>query len=62
MTPETAILSDKQIAADLRVPDAATLEQIREELANAIRAGIADAVRVHSHDEVVRRSATWITQ
>ena len=68
MTTETATLSDKQIATDLveRMPDSATLEQIREELAiaNAIRAGIADADagRVHTHEEVVRRSATWISQ
>ena len=68
MTTETATLSDKQIATDLvdRMPDSATLDEIGEELAiaNAIRAGIADADagRVYTHEEVVRRSASWITQ
>ena len=68
MTTETAALTDKQIATDLveRMPDSATLDEIGEELAiaNAIRAGIADADagRVHTHEEVVRRSASWISQ
>ena len=67
MTTETLSPSDKQIASDLveRMPDTATLDEIREELAiaKAIRAGIADADggRVLTHEEALRRSATWIT-
>ena len=67
MTTDTVVLSDKQLASDVveRMPDSATLDQIREELsiAKAIRDGIADADagRVHTHEVVVRRSATWIT-
>ena len=67
MTTETLSPSDKQIASDLveRMPDSATLDDIREELAiaKAIRAGIADADagRVLTHEEALRRSATWIT-
>ncbi len=66
MTFDTVAISDKQIATDLveRMLDSATLEQIREGLsiAKAIRDGIADADagRIHTHEEVVRRSATWI--
>ena len=68
MMTETLLQSDKQIASDLveRMPDTATFDQIREELAiaQAIREGIADADagRVLAHAEVVRRSKTWISQ
>jgi len=67
MATERLELTDKQIASELveRMPDTATLDEIREELAiaKAIRAGIADADagRIMSHEEAVRRSATWIT-
>jgi len=67
MATETLELTDKQIASELveRMPDTATLDEIREELAiaKAIRAGIADADagRIMSHEEAKRSSATWIT-
>ena len=60
--------SDKQIALDAldRLPSSATLEQMSEELAllAAIRRGeaAADAGRLISHDEVERRSASWISK
>ena len=60
--------SEKEIALDAvrTMPDSATLREILEELAilEAIRRGEADlaAGRVVSHDEVKRRSATWISR
>jgi predicted transcriptional regulator len=68
MTTEAPMKTDRQLASDLveRMPESATLDEIREELAilAAIMAGIADADagRVLSHEEVMRRSATWISQ
>ncbi len=68
MATEAATLSEKQLALDAlsRMPESATLDQISEELAilTAIRRGeaAADAGRVISHEEVVRRSATWISK
>ena len=65
MSTETAILSEKQLALEalLRMPEAATLDQISEEMAilAAIRKGeaAADDGRVVSHEEAVRRSAAW---
>lgn len=58
-------MSDKEMAAAAleRMPDTATLDEIREELAilAAIQRGKADieAGRTISHDEVKQRSATW---
>ena len=66
MTTEAPTKTDRQLASDLveRMPESATLDEIREELAilAAIMAGIADADagRVHSHEEVMRGSAKWI--
>ena len=63
-----AVMSDKQVAADAlgRMPESATLRQISEELAllAALRESEADADagRVSTHDEVVRRSAAWTTK
>ena len=63
MLKESTNLSEKQIALEtlLHMPESITLEEISEELAilAAIRSGEADADagRVVSHEEVVRRSA-----
>jgi predicted transcriptional regulator len=63
-TPTT----DKQLARAAldQMPETATLEEMAEELAilAAIQQGEADIVagRVVSHEEVVRRSATWISK
>lgn len=58
-------MSDKQMAAAVldEMPDTATLDEIREELAilAALQRSKADieAGRTVSHDEVKQRSATW---
>ena len=65
MATDAPPLTDKQLAADAlaRMPDAASLDEIRERL--AILAGIArgqrdiDAGRVVPHDEAERRSRSW---
>lgn len=68
MSTEAAPRSEKQMALDAlrQMPEAATLEQMSEELAilAAIRRGeeAADAGRVLTHEEVRRRSASWITR
>jgi predicted transcriptional regulator len=68
MSTEAATLSEKQLALEalLSMPESATLRQISEEMAilAAIRHGeaAADAGRVVSHEEVVRRSATWTSK
>jgi len=68
MSTETVLQSDKQFVSDLveRMPDSATLDHIREELSivQAIRDGVADAEagRIMTHAELVRRSETWISQ
>lgn len=60
MTVQTPPMSDKQLALETlrRMPEEATLEQIREEMAilAAIRRGqaAADAGRVIAHEEVKR--------
>jgi predicted transcriptional regulator len=65
MSNEVATVSEKQIALEAlrRMPESVTLQQISEEMAilAAIRRGEADADagRVLSHEEVVRRSAAW---
>jgi predicted transcriptional regulator len=65
MSPEAPTLTDKQLAWEAlrRMPESATLQEISEEMAilAAIRAGeaAADAGRVVSHGEVLRRSAEW---
>ena len=68
MTTATLQKTDRQIASDLveRMPESATLDEIREELAilaaiRAARVSIA-AGESMSHDEAMRRSAPWITQ
>lgn len=64
----TTPTTDKQLARDVldRMPETATLEEMSEELAilAAIQQGEADiaAGRVVSHEEVVRRSAEWISK
>ena len=61
-------VSEKQVAMDViaRLPEAATFDQMSEELAllAAFKRGEAAAVegRVVPHAEVVRRSETWITK
>lgn len=67
MTTETVAPTDKQIASDLvqRMPDTATFDEIREELAilAAIHRG-REAIRAGesmTHEEAMRRSAPWIT-
>jgi predicted transcriptional regulator len=68
MSTQSPTASEKQAALDalMRMPESATLEEMSEELAilAAIRKGEADADagRVVSHEEVVRRSATWISK
>ena len=68
MSSDAATLSEKQVALDAlsRMPESASLQQISEEMAilAAIRKGeaAADAGRVLSHEEVVRRSATWTSE
>ena len=69
MTMSTATpTTDKQLARAAldRMPETATLEEMSEELAilAAIRQGEADiaAGRVVSHEEVIRRSAEWISK
>ncbi len=63
-TPTT----DKQLVREAldRMPETATLEEVIEELAilAAIQQGEADiaAGRVVTHEEVVRRSAEWISK
>jgi predicted transcriptional regulator len=58
-------MSDKEVAAAVLegMPEGATLDEIREELAilAALRRGKADieAGRTVSHEEVKQRSATW---
>lgn len=58
-------MSDKQKVLDAlqRMPEAATLEEISEQIAilAAIRRGeeAADAGRLTSHEEVKQRSAAW---
>ncbi len=67
MTTETPTKTDRQIASDLveRMPELATLDEIRDEL--AILAAIRNAresIRAGesmSHDEAMGRSAPWIT-
>ena len=63
MSPEAPTLTDKQLASEAlrQMPESVTLQQISEELAilAAIRQGAADAGRVVSHEEVLRRSAEW---
>ncbi len=66
MMTETLLQSDKQIASDLveRMPDTATFDQIREELAiaKALRRG-REAIRdgaSASHEEAMRRSAPCV--
>ncbi len=65
MSTASAPRSEKQIALDAlrQMPEAATLEQMSEELAilAAIRRGedAADDGRVLTHEEVKRRSASW---
>jgi len=61
-------MSDKQrvMEAIQRMPESATLEEIREAIAilAAIRRGeiAADAGKVIPHEEVKRRSAAWTSQ
>jgi predicted transcriptional regulator len=61
-------MSDKQliIEAVQRMSESASLDEISEAISilAAIRRGeaSADAGRVLTHDEVKRRSATWITK
>ena len=68
MSTANATLSEKQLALEAlsHMPESITLHQISEEIAilAAIRQGeaAADAGRVVAHDEVARRSATWITK
>jgi predicted transcriptional regulator len=68
MSIETAAPSEKQLALEAlsRMPESVTLDQISEEMAilAAIRRGesAADGGRVISHEEVVRRSATWTSK
>jgi predicted transcriptional regulator len=68
MSPEAPPLTEKQLAWEAlrQMPESATLEQISEEMAilAAIRRGelAADAGRVVSHEEVVRRSAAWTSR
>jgi len=68
MSPEAPTLTDKQLASEAlrQMPESVTLQQISEELAilAAIRQGEADADagRVVSHEEVLRRSAEWISK
>jgi predicted transcriptional regulator len=68
MSPEAPPLTDKQVAWEAlrRMPESATLEQISEEMAilAAIRRGeaAADAGRVLSHEEVLRKSAAWTSK
>ncbi len=68
MSPESPTLTDKQLAWEAlrRMPESATLQEISEEMAilAAIRAGeaAADAGRVVSHEEVLRRSAEWTSK
>ena len=67
MSTATIPANDKQYVLDTvnQFPDSASLEEITDELAMiaAIRKGLADsdAGRLISHEEVKRRSATWIT-
>jgi predicted transcriptional regulator len=68
MTAESPPMTEKQSALDAiaRMPDAATLIQIRNELdlLEAIREGEADldAGRTVTHEEVMRKSAEWLTR
>ena len=68
MPTEVPGVTDKQIAVEAlgQMPEAATLQQISEELAilAAIREGEADADagRVISHDNVKLRSASWTSR
>lgn len=67
MSTEATPRSEKQIALDAlrQMPEAATLEQMSEELAilASIRRGedAADEGRVLTHEEVRRRSSSWIS-
>lgn len=66
MPTEPSALSDKQVAYSTlqRMPEAATLEEMSEELAilASIRCGetAAEAGQVLTQAEVERRSASWI--
>jgi predicted transcriptional regulator len=68
MSTDAAALSEKQLALEAlaRMPESVTLDEISEEMSilAAIRRGesAADAGRVVSHEEVVRRSATWTSK
>jgi predicted transcriptional regulator len=68
MSPEAPTLTEKQMAWEAlrQMPESATLQQISEEMAilAAIRRGeaAADAGRVVSHEEVLRRSAEWTSK
>ena len=68
MTAEASSITEKQSALDAiaLMPDQATLKQIRSELdlLEAIRGGEADldAGRTVTHEEVMRRSAEWLTR
>ncbi|HKI33989.1 MAG TPA: hypothetical protein VKA46_19205 [Gemmataceae bacterium] len=68
MSPEAPTLTEKQLAWEAlrQMPESATLQQISDEMAilAAIRRGEADADAgcVHSHEEVVRRSAAWTSK
>ena len=68
MTTEAPPTSEKQHALEAitLMPEGATYRQIRDELAmlEAIREGEADADagRVISHEEMIRRSAEWISR
>jgi predicted transcriptional regulator len=68
MSAEALVLSEKQLALEAlqKMPESATLQEISEELAilAAIRRGeaAADAGRILSHEEVLRRSAAWTSK
>ena len=68
MSTDVSPLTEKQIALDAlrEMPESVTLLDIIEDLAilDAIRRGqeAADAGRVFTHEEVVRRSAEWISK
>jgi predicted transcriptional regulator len=68
MAAESAAVSDKEFALESlrKMPEDVSIEQISEEFAilAAIRRGeaAADAGRVLTHAEVVRRSAAWTSK
>jgi len=68
MPAEAPPVSDKQIVLETlrRMPEEVSLQEISEEIAilAAIRRGeaAADAGRVISHEELKRRSETWISR